>query len=332
MRESGRERDRSVLLAGLTRIACCAAVVGVLAACSEKGPPVPSGRNGTGGSAGSDAGGGWGVTEPVLVGCANQYLDGEARSRPDDALAEASGLVVGRRTGALFSHNDSGDSPRLFAFTEQGESLGTLPVLGAALTDWEDIAAGFGAEGEQLLYIGDIGDNEHTRARVRIVIVEEPKTIVDGETLQASSVTLTYPDEPHDAETLLADPDSDEVVLVTKSSPPRVYSVNLANAGDGDELELVARGELAKGVPDDFVPSAGDVSFGGDAVIVRDGSRAYLWERAPSASLWAAFESQPCEVPLAIEEQGEGIAFAPDGGYFTLSESQQPLYYFGVAK
>jgi len=43
----------------------------------------------------------------------------------EDDVDEASGLAAGRRTrGILFTHNDSGDSARIFAFFDDGEPVG----------------------------------------------------------------------------------------------------------------------------------------------------------------------------------------------------------------
>jgi hypothetical protein len=60
----------------------------------------------------------------------------------DDELVEASGLIVSRRDPEiLWTHNDSGDTSRLFALDRDGAALGTwsfdLPD-----SDWEDLAWG----------------------------------------------------------------------------------------------------------------------------------------------------------------------------------------------
>ena len=60
-----------------------------------------------------------------------------------DALRESSGLAVSRRQpGVLWSHNDSGDGPNLYAIDLSGRLLATIPVANAAARDWEDIASG----------------------------------------------------------------------------------------------------------------------------------------------------------------------------------------------
>jgi hypothetical protein len=84
--------------------------------------------------------------------------NGAARSLPAE-VRETSGLARGRRDSkVLWTHNDSGNQPVLFALSEEGRILGKARVLGATLLDWEDIEAGPCGDGT-CLFIADIGDN-----------------------------------------------------------------------------------------------------------------------------------------------------------------------------
>ena len=77
----------------------------------------------------------------------------------DARITESSGLASSSRSDEVFfTHNDSGDEPRVFAVGRNGETLTTLTVPGAANLDWEDIARGPDDHGTSCLYIGDIGD------------------------------------------------------------------------------------------------------------------------------------------------------------------------------
>nr|MBC8447313.1 metallophosphoesterase [Chloroflexota bacterium] len=68
----------------------------------------------------------------------------------------------------------------------------------------------------------------------------------------------------------------------------------------------------------------------GDGVLLRLYFQGYYWARATGTNLWEAFSGTACTVPLAVEPQGEAIAFAADGlGYFTTSEgASQPVYFY----
>jgi hypothetical protein len=76
-------------------------------------------------------------------------------------LRGASGLTVsGRVPGRLWTHNDSGE-PVLFALDPRGSVTGRVRLTGAAVEDWEAIAAGpCGAD--SCLYMADIGDNGYS--------------------------------------------------------------------------------------------------------------------------------------------------------------------------
>ena len=85
----------------------------------------------------------------------------------DPELTETSGLVQSRlESDRFWAHNDSGDSPRLFALRESGAALGIVTLDIDLAVDWEDMAMGE-IGGDPILVIGDIGDNrEIGRAHV----------------------------------------------------------------------------------------------------------------------------------------------------------------------
>ena len=81
-------------------------------------------------------------------------------------ITEASGLAGSRvNPGVLWTHNDSGGLPRVFALDLTGHLLGTWNLPGVNANDYEDIAVGPGPEaGVSYLYVGDIGDNGVVKA------------------------------------------------------------------------------------------------------------------------------------------------------------------------
>src|SRR5215207_1575918 len=62
-------------------------------------------------------------------------------------LVEISGVAASRaHPGVLWTHNDSGGAPEVYAVAQDGADLGTYAVDGARATDWEDIAVGPGPD------------------------------------------------------------------------------------------------------------------------------------------------------------------------------------------
>ncbi len=253
-----------------------------------------------------------------------------------DLIREASGIVASRQSlGVLWVHNDSGDSARVFAINDKGEFLGECTVSGATAHDWEDIAIGPGPDpNRDCLYIGDIGDNQARRPYVTIYRLPEPR--IDPATSfgrmaigPADAIRLTYPDGPRDAETLLLDPLTRDIYIVSK----RDLFSKVYRAAYPQSTAQVTQMERVAALPWGLAV-AGDVSPDGRRVIVRGMFNASLWDRPAGEPLWHAFSGWQTPLPLMKEPQGEGICFDARGaGYFTIGEMQfPPLHYFAPAE
>lgn len=256
-------------------------------------------------------------------------------------LKEASGVVASRSGNVLWTHNDAGGGPRIYAIDTTGRLLGFYDLPKATRTDYEDIAIGPGpATGVSYLYVGDIGDNNSVRASIQIYRVPEPAVyarqatapvVVPVRSLQR--IDLTYPDGPHNAETLLDDPVTGDLFVVTKQpGVARVYRAPRALLDAGGPVALTFVQQI------DFdVASGGDISPNGDEIVIRQENFARLWTRAPGQTVDQALAGAPVAVPVVgtpTEPNGEAIGFdALGSGYYTLSDSAstQPLYRFDRA-
>lgn len=249
-----------------------------------------------------------------------------------DLVREASGIVASRRNpGVLWVHNDSGDAARIYAISAKGEFLGVCNIDGARCRDWEDIAIGPGPDlNQHYLYIGDIGDNRGVYREIIVYRVPEPRVGAAASfepmaTGSAEAIRLTYPDGPRDAETLLVDPLTRDIYIISKRElRSRVYRAAFPQSTTQQiKMEQVAM------MPWGFAV-AGDVSPDGRRVIVRGMFNASLWVRPAGEPLWRAFAGKQIRPPLIDEPQGEGICFDSRGaGYFTIGEMHYPpLHYF----
>jgi len=220
---------------------------------------------------------------------------------------ELSGLVLSRsQPGVLWTHNDSGDRARVFALRPNGSVLADLDVPGAEAVDWEDIAI----RGKEL-YVGDIGDNNRERASVDVFRFAEPQVPATGSTAPATRLTLRYPDGAHDAETLLVDPRSGDIVIVTKDFSGRsgVY----VSHNSSTTLRLAGHLNLGLG----GLATGGDVSADGRVIAIRTYGNVYAWRRASGTTLTAALRRKPCVSPTPLREgQGESLALTRTGGAF----------------
>lgn len=277
-------------------------------------------------------------------------------------IVEASGIASSRpssNAGVIWAHNDSGDTARVIALSADGKALGVFDVQGAEAIDWEDMAiAPIREEATPALFdmfFGDIGDNAAERPEIVVYRARErqvPLGAAGGVIEVLERIVLRYPDAPHDAETLMADPLTGDLIIVTKeiiAGDSGVYVTSAAALATGTTTATLERASTitkatltsANTPPDDasalvrgvgWLPTGGDISRDGALIAIRTYASVFIWPRDDGQTIAEALAGVPCEAPSAIEPQGEAIAFTPDGdGYYTVSEGvSPPLYRFGV--
>ena len=95
------------------------------------------------------------------------------------------------------------------------------------MRDWEDIAIGPGPQANvDYLYVGEIGDNDSKHKSIKIYRVPEPnvdanQTPVVVTVRGVETIELTYPDGPRNAETLMVDPLTKDIYIVSKEGRAR---------------------------------------------------------------------------------------------------------------
>lgn len=141
--------------------------------------------------------------------CAQRVAVVEARSSfASPRVRESSGVAVSRRNpGVLWTHNDSGDGPTLYATDLSGRDRGMVHVLGAEAVDWEDIAVGPCPERDAwCVFIADTGDNEERRPGAALYVLPEPD--LAGGTArgaEARRIVVEFAGGPRDVEALAVD-------------------------------------------------------------------------------------------------------------------------------
>jgi|GEM_PF-1374371 len=270
------------------------------------------------------------------------YAEALATGKVDvPGLVEASGAVCSRlNPTVIWTHNDKGGLPEIFAIDQQGQSLATYSLNEAIHLDYEDIAIGPGPlPGTDYLYVGDIGDkNKAERSHIVVYRIKEPvvsrkqvNSPVTG-TLEVTPIRLKYPDMARNAEGLMSDPLTGDLYVVTKERAScRIYRASKESIDSNQTVTMSFKLEL------DFdLASAADISADGSQIIIRNENSAQIWERNYSENVTEALSRGGNSFPIPVvgtpsEKNGEAIALHPSGrGYFTLSDSlaTQPLYYF----
>lgn len=254
------------------------------------------------------------------------------------SVNESSGLAASRSNpGIYWTHNDSGDGPLVYAFDATGESRGVFRVAGAQARDWEDMALGPGPQaGQSYLYLGDIGDNEKSRAEIVVYRVAEPKLAATDKTssktnprttARADAIRLRYPDGKFDAETLLVHPTSGNLYIITK--------VMLKNATVYEAAAPLVAGKVIsmKRIGEIKVPSlmggvltGGSISPDGRRIALCDYLQGYEAVLPPSSRNFNDIWKQTVTgFSLGQREQGEAITYRADGkALLATSEGTRP--------
>lgn len=268
------------------------------------------------------------LPSPPQAGLCRSYNDPETLGTIASAdVTEASGVAVSTAyPDTIWMHNDSGGGAFVYAATFAGADMGAFEIDAPAF-DWEDMAIGPGPEpNRDYLYLGDIGDNLHFRSAVTVYRILEPTPDPAGGTVaDVARFDLAYPDPGYDAESLLVDPITGDILIITKPSggdPALIFRAPASQLREGTTIDLIAVGSFP--LESGTWVTAADIDRTGSVIVFRGYNQVWLWERA-DLDFTDTFAAEPCRTPSTAEVQGEAIAFLPDGySYVTVSEGSNP--------
>ena len=258
-------------------------------------------------------------------------------SNPD--IIEASGITVSKcQPNVLWTHNDSGDDAFIYAIDPAGANLGTWHVRDAQNIDWEDIAEFKDASGKCFIYIGETGNNNLGRTVQTIYRVAEPAVSPDSantrkknalETESAESVSFSYADAPHNAETLIVQPVTGVIYVLTKnrSDPSGVYKIAPSfGSSVVQKVSYIAQIKVPS-IPEGLL-TGGDASFDGRRVVLCDYMDGYeLTLSAGDNNFDDIWKQTPVRIDLGPRDTGEAVAYSPDGNtiYATTDGKNAPM-------
>jgi hypothetical protein len=261
-------------------------------------------------------------------GCLS-YSPPQAMGTLPPSITEASGMVVSAtQPDVLWVHNDSGDQARIYAIETGGERLATITLAGTYAYDWEDMAGGPCGNDAECLYVGDVGDNNRVREYLKIHRVPEPDVTLGDQLLTLDdfdTMTVVYPDEPHDCEALVVDRNG-HVYLLTKEwdgTRFRLYGSPYLPGSTMTPLQYLSEhdiGDLGGTIP---LVTAASFSIPLNRLLVRTYGGAFEYRLAPEANLSDLQFATVQTVPVANEGQGESIAYGA-GSYWHVSEGKEP--------
>jgi len=261
----------------------------------------------------------------------------------NDAIDESSGLAASRiHPDILWTLNDSGSKPVLFAVSTTGADSGQITIMDADNRDWEDLAA-FKYRQKSYLAIGDVGDNAGRRDFCTIYVIEEPKAIgkqIRDRTKVKSAwrIDFRYEDGPRDCESIAVDTAGQRILLLSKrTAPPVLYSLpfffrssrsiavarKLAAISNLDRADR-ARNQLSGLLqmhPYRYQPTGMDISPDNKQLTILTYQFIYLYQRSNGRNWETALAELPKILALPRLEQAESICFSADGrNLFVTSE------------
>ena len=246
-------------------------------------------------------------------------------------IDESSGLACSRRVPDLFwTHNDSGDEPRLFAFDRQGNDRGEFVMEGAEAHDWEDMAS-FMLDGRPCLLIADVGDNQSRAAGYTLYLVEEPELTTNPTTNRRldllQTVHFRYSDGPHDCEAMAFDPTDRRAFLVAKTTRKNsnIYMFEWPSTTNSSDTPAVAE-QIATV---DYPRVTGmDTSPNGRRIVLVTYGLAFELFRAQDETWSQAFARTGRPLIMPFRRQGESICYGPDGRKLYLTSEKRPTPFF----
>lgn len=246
-------------------------------------------------------------------------------------LDEVSGISPSFRfPGHLWLMEDSDTEAKIDLLRTDGTHIRKV-VFNGANRDWEDMALAPGPEaGKNYLYIGEIGDNNARYGDYYVYRFEEP---AEGQEVihTFDTIHFRYPNnESYDAETLMVDPSSRDIYIITKNQlNVRVYRLpypqNTASVNTAEYMGTIKY----------FLVVSGDVSPDGSEILLKSYNAVYYWKRKSGETLYQVLSrDHDLSAPYIIEPQGESVCWDTQArGYYTLSEKGNgqkipPLYYY----
>lgn len=238
-----------------------------------------------------------------------------------EAIGESSGLACSRaRQGVFWTHNDSGDAARLYAFDIKGRDLGSCVLADVFAYDWEDIAS-FTLEQKHYLLIGDVGNNGLGAAVHLIYLIEEPEIhpvrgVVPRQVAVAQLIHFAYEDDHRNCEAVAVDPTRKTILLATKQSTMECHIYAMPWPQNDPKKVTVARKIATLKIP---AATALDVSPDGRRAVVLTYGNAYEYVRGADEDWATAFARAGRMIAMPRREQGESICYGPDGRTLYLS-------------
>lgn len=246
-------------------------------------------------------------------------------SFPND-LSEISAVEMTRKSDWIWTLEDSGNEPKLYAFNLQGQETNTLTIKNIQNTDWEELTS----DDEGNLYIGDFGNNNNMRQDLCIYKINASQ-LRNKEADVAAKIGFNFPEQtqfPPDDAHKYYDLEAfflfgDRFYLFTKNrsseSDGTTFMYTVPNIPGNHAAKLVGEFKTCHDFHDCAITSA-DMSPDGKKVALLSNSHVWIFSDFKSDHF---FEGKVQQIDFADFTHKEGICFAGNSKLFVTDERKK---------
>lgn len=249
------------------------------------------------------------------------------KSELPEEVRETSGLFF--HNGRLWTHNDSGGKPILFALdTTSFEVVQRITLSHAKNKDWEDVCT----DGENV-YVGDFGNNKGKRKNLRIYTFPLSALPAEGDaTVDVDSITFCFGDQTnfvhkkqehdYDCETMFATEDC--IYLFSKGWATGTTRMYRLPKTPGDYVAEVVNGFDSQGLL-----TGADYDRENHILVlvgyVKDVWKPFMYLIFDFDENGVKLDNRRFEMPQLTGAQTEGVCFFDDGRCFVSAETSPTM-------
>jgi len=267
---------------------------------------------------------GQGWAQKIVNNGFKPYFNLELKAVLPDEVRETSGAFF--HNGHLWTHNDSGGKPILYAIdTTTFQVVQRVTLANAKNVDWEDVCS----DGENV-YVGDFGNNRGNRKDLRIYVFPLSALPKEGDgVVQVKSISFIFGDQTNFKKRKLHDFDceamfaTDECLYLFSKGwetgttrlyrLPKIAGIYVAEVVNGFDSQGLITGA-------DYDPKTGTLALVG---YVKSIWKPFLYLIFDFDEAGVKLEHQRFEMPQLAGLQSEGICFFDDGRCLVTAETDK---------
>jgi len=261
----------------------------------------------------------WLILALIFICCAQPQAIKEVFELPQQ-LKEVSAVEITPKSDVIWTLEDHGNKPELYALDASGNIAHTLKIDGVSNHDWEELAS----DHDGNLYIGDFGNNDNDRKDLAIYMVSAKD--LNRESAPAKIIAFHYPEQTefpplkktehfYDAEAFFFH--KNNFYLFTKdrsgNANTRLYRIPAKEGNHAAEL----LGTLPTGDGKKCRITGADISNDGKKVVLLSNNKIWVLDQFKGSDFLKANVRQ---VDLGSNTQLEGVCFKDNSTLYLVDE------------